>query len=789
MGLLEGMLGGLKSHATNAIVNPLGEMVDNNLTDITTTIGSFIVRSIRGKFQRSITFNIGSEMSDQWMEEALYGILYEYNKVKLASNLELSNKKGFNDGSTMYYKLGDGTHNLKYKKWNILLCIQSTNLAVTPTRSNRNRTYTIITFDLDPNFVTSFERDMVIHRNSLLRIKKDSPFLTIYRDYHEADGWTTWEKAAMIPKRRLNTIYIPDEQKRLLVNTLNNFFASKKFYNDHGISHNLKLLFYGPPSSGKGEPLSTRIPTPDGYKCMGDIKPGDFVFNRTGRPTKVLNIFPLGMRDIYRVTFDDGRYTLCTEDHLWEVNYFDREIGSDVIKVVDTKTMMADFDKPGYPAFEYKYSIPKLEHHLEYKTKNVDIPPYVLGVLIGSDAIGKEDEFITVPNDDNIIKRVKVAMDGYNDHNVQMVDGVPTLCEFVFEDLKCLYVPIKQKDFFKTDQDGLYELVHHIPDDYKYNSYENRLALLQGICDTAALIDYDNQEFNVKLYDDYSILADVLEVVRSLGYSGNIETLDTLDEEEEFSYVRLTLDIPPSFKPSLFTGGYKFNTACIQINMAKYRQKHWLGIKNIEFDHCEEAQCIKVNNKSELYITDQAIITHNTSITKMIASEWNRNLFECTGGKNGRYIPNAIVANYDFMTSPLMSISDIDKYPQLINEPDVDLNEKEGKEEKLAMKQTFNNMINALDGITSPEDRIIVMTTNHIEKFSPTFLRPGRVDLAMEIGYTTPEVFRKYVFDMYGKELPKDIKLADDKLTVGKMQFDVVFSKLSFDDFVKKYVK
>ena len=55
--------------------------------------------------------------------------------------------------------------------------------------------------------------------------------------------------------------------------------------------------------------------------------------------------------------------------------------------------------------------------------------------------------------------------------------------------------------------------------------------------------------------------------------------------------------------------------------------------------------CIKVANPEHLYLTEDFIVTHNTgkdSIAKMIASEWNRNIYYVTGGKDGRFIPNAI---------------------------------------------------------------------------------------------------------------------------------------------------
>jgi len=178
------------------------------------------------------------------------------------------------------------------------------------------------------------------------------------------------------------------------------------------------------------------------------------------------------------------------------------------------------------------------------------------------------------------------------------------------------------------------------------------------------------------------------------------------------------------------------------------------------------------------------------TIAKMIASEWNRNMYYVTGGKNGKFIPEAISSYDDDVQHPLFIVSDIDKYPFYINDTNVNLEDKKGKkEDKLEYKQAFGRMINSLDGIMSGEGRIIIMTTNHIEKFSEVFLRPGRIDLLMEIGYVTPEVFRKYVYEFYQVVLPKDIKLKSKELTIPTLQFDVHFRKLSSDEFIKQYVK
>ncbi|CAM9387081.1 unnamed protein product, partial [Ectocarpus fasciculatus] len=51
---------------------------------------------------------------------------------------------------------------------------------------------------------------------------------------------------------------------------------------------------------------------------------------------------------------------------------------------------------------------------------------------------------------------------------------------------------------------------------------------------------------------------------------------------------------------------------------------------------------------------------------------------------------------------------------------------------------TFSGLLNTLDGVASSEERLIFMTTNHIEQLDPALIRPGRVDVIQHIGDATP---------------------------------------------------
>lgn len=63
---------------------------------------------------------------------------------------------------------------------------------------------------------------------------------------------------------------------------------------------------------------------------------------------------------------------------------------------------------------------------------------------------------------------------------------------------------------------------------------------------------------------------------------------------------------------------------------------------------------------------------------------------------------------------------------------------------------TFSGFLNALDGVASGEERIIFMTTNHVEKLDPALIRPGRVDLAELIDDATPTQAKTLFMRFYG---------------------------------------
>jgi replicative DNA helicase len=74
------------------------------------------------------------------------------------------------------------------------------------------------------------------------------------------------------------------------------------------------------PAVGKAQPLSSLIKLASGgWKQMGEIGIGDSLASVDGEASVVTGVFPQGKREVFKVTFSDGRVAECCEEHLWEV--------------------------------------------------------------------------------------------------------------------------------------------------------------------------------------------------------------------------------------------------------------------------------------------------------------------------------------------------------------------------------------------------------------------------------------------------------------------------------------
>lgn len=128
--------------------------------------------------------------------------------------------------------------------------------------------------------------------------------------------------------------------------------------------------------------------------------------------------------------------------------------------------------------------------------------------------------------------------------------------------------------------------------------------------------------------------------------------------------------------------------------------------------------------------------------------------------------------------------------PNLIISEDIDVSSFTEKRKNEETKETteinqLGKVINFMDGINSPENVIYVFTTNHIEKLDPALIRPGRIDLVLEIGYADIESMNQFLTFHFGKSMPKGT-FVKKNVTFAAVQTDVM-KGASFEEIIEKY--
>ena len=391
---------------------------------------------------------------------------------------------------------------------------------------------------------------------------------------------------------------------------------------DGGLSRGELGVILAPYGIGKAQPLSAKILTPSGWKLMGDISVGDYVMGSEGKKQKVLGVYPQGVRPIYDVHFSDGTKTQCDEEHLWAVNKFykrNRKIKgkwspnhdfevlplSKIKDNLEIKTKKQNFKN---------YLIPQIKP-IEFEFQKIELDPYVLGVMLGDGCINESVSFDT--KDDDIINYVS---EFYGENNISVNE--------YFRDIKDDFdvitkiKSIKRVKLLKSR--GIFESLglfntnsktKFIPKNYLYNSIWVREKVLQGLIDTDGWIEGQLVGYSTV---SEQLMLDVRELVLSLGGTCNVKEKMVKYLYKENSSLRKSYTLHISFPDN----GIIPALCGRKISRFKYRTKYSKNkfITDVKYSHEEKAQCIYVENDDHLYVTDDFILTHNTTILTKISN-------------------------------------------------------------------------------------------------------------------------------------------------------------------------
>ena len=164
-----------------------------------------------------------------------------------------------------------------------------------------------------------------------------------------------------------------------------------------------------------------------------------------------------------------------------------------------------------------------------------------------------------------------------------------------------------------------------------------------------------------------------------------------------------------------------------------------------------------------------------TSFIKALTSRYNKDLYILSSGQL-HYVEKAIMKLPD---NSLLLIEDIDADPALhersVTKKDTSnlISSSDIAVSNTAHQFTLTNIsdvLNSLDGIISVHGRILIATTNHIEKLDAALLRNGRFDLKVEIGYASLFIVKGFFGRYYPNFTINSDFMIKDKTSSSKIQ-------------------
>jgi hypothetical protein len=533
------------------------------------------------------------------------------------------------------------------------------------------------------------------------------------------------------------------------------------------------LLLKGPAGTSKAQPLDSKILTPNGWTTMGDLKENDDVISVDGTPTKVISIHPQGEKDVFRITFSDGSFTECCDDHLWSVkteayrNYRIKKNG---------KKVKSNHDGIVLPLKEIKnnligrggrknYSIP-IVNPVSFKKKEFLIHPYLMGVLLGDG--GLRTAVMVSSDDDEIINKIKNILP--KKHSIKHVNKYDY--RIVGESNTNLILnKIKDYDLF-----GKYSDEKFIPKEYLYSDIESRIELLRGLMDTDGHVS--GKGYSCVFTTTSEILKNnFIELVNSLG--GVVKTsihknyfIYKNEKKQGLDSFCCHISLPNEINPFFI----KRKNSLVKPK-TKYKPVRY--ITNVELIGKKECQCILIDHPKHLYVTDNYIVTHNTILSmycgltllnKRRVSDLVlvRSAVESSDSKLG-FLPGDIMEKFNVYLTPFH-----DKFSELLNKPQIDRLQKDNRLTicpiNFARGLHFSAKFVCADEVQNFSTRELQTIMSRIGEFSKVFLcgDPEQSDLPLgKSGFSK-------VYDLFNNEESKENGIFCMELT----ETDIVRSEL-----------
>lgn len=360
-------------------------------------------------------------------------------------------------------------------------------------------------------------------------------------------------------------------------------------------------VFTGWANAGKALSIDTKIPSPDGFKTMGEIKIGDYVFDESGNPCRVVYATDvMKHRKCFMVKFSDGSEVIADADHLWFT--YTHEARKSEFMAKDRKRAII---KPTVDQ-SYKRIMPGIRTtdeiskslrarggtHWNHSVKttapvkgfyrDLPIPPYILGVWLGD---GNSDSGGLTCADPQIISEIEKEGFDCSMQNTKYRYSI-----------RALIGKLRDIGLLKNK---------HIPVDYLFSSYSQRLDLIQGLMDTdGTILKSGVCEFSVI---NESLARGFHTLICSMG----VKATFLVNDAKLYGRI-ISKRYRVAFKTTLpvFRLNRKFDRIPIKLENGQ-RHRYIIGCDEIK---SVPVRCIQVDSPSKLYLCSESFIpTHNTT--------------------------------------------------------------------------------------------------------------------------------------------------------------------------------
>jgi hypothetical protein len=393
----------------------------------------------------------------------------------------------------------------------------------------------------------------------------------------------------------------------------------------------MSSVVVGPIRFGKALEVNTPVLTPTGYKQMGKLRIGDAVIGKNGRPTTVNGVFPQGQKAAFRVTFSDGASTVCCDEHLWQVSdHWSRNEGRPdrVLTLAQIREKMASTSKI------YGLAIPTVDP-IQFPYRDLPLDPYVLGALIGDGTLYERSARFTSADADLVASVSELLPTGTEMVQFQPIDYRIRASSYNYS------VTPATDDHRHCHRRNLNDVVtglqslglsgkksyeKFIPDEYKFAHVDARVALLQGLLDTdGSPVNANGRGSRMVEYTTTSraLADDVVFLTQSLGGLATFSERTTSyiydgERKQGRTSYRVHVKLPAEIAPFRLQRKLDCHRPA-----TKYKRilRRFSGIEAIGE---REMVCISVESADGLFVVEDCIVTHNTTLVNFIIGHFRK---------------------------------------------------------------------------------------------------------------------------------------------------------------------